>query len=97
MQILKGLLQVSLQDLGSFRGVWAFTRPPPTPPYPGLASTVLGQGVAVVLVLHQERLGARVFLLSQLMEEAAHSLQSHILGFETEAQRGRRRRPADAC
>lgn len=42
--------------------------------------------MAATLVLHQERLGALVCLLSQLTE-VAHSLQSYILEVELGAQR----------
>ena len=48
----------------------------------------MGQGVATALVLHfQETLGALMLLLVQFMEEVAHTLHSHVVKVEIEAQR----------
>lgn len=91
INIQKGLPRARLQDLGSFRGIGGFT------PLSWAGFCLLGQDMAALLVLHQERLGDLVFLLSQLTEEVAHTLQSHMVEFETAAQRERCRRPADAC
>ena len=49
---------------------------------------VLKEGVATVLVLHfQETLGAFMLLLVQFMEKVAHTLHSHTVKVEIEAQR----------
>lgn len=78
MKISKGLIQVLLQPNGSFHGVLGFTTL-----ILGEFLYILEEVTAPALVLHlQETLSALVLLLGQLVEEVAHTLQSHI--FEVE-------------
>ena len=87
MQIQKTLVQVLLQNQGSFHGVQSFP-----PLILGRLLDVLEEGAAPALVLHlQETLGALTLLLSQLAEEVAHTFQSHIVTVEIEALREGRR------
>ena len=83
MQIPKGLLQVPLQEKRGFHSILCFT-----PLILRWLLRVMGQGAAAVLVLHfQETLGAFMLLLVQFMEKVAHTLHSHTVKVEIEAQR----------
>lgn len=75
MQISKGLIQVLLQDHGSFHGIPSFT-----PLILGKLPTLLKENGPNVLVLDfQERPDALRLLLS-------HTLQNHFISVEIEAQ-----------
>lgn len=79
----KSLVQVLLQDRGSFHGVQGFMSL-----VLGWLLYVLEEGAVAALVLHlQVTFSSLALLLNQLIDEVAHSLQSHIVAVETEAQR----------
>ena len=83
MQIPKGLLQVLLQEKRGFHSILCFT-----PLILRWLLRVMGQGAVAVLVLHfQETLDALMLLLIQFMEKVSHTLHSHIVKVEIEAQR----------
>lgn len=79
-RIWKGLVQVLLQENGSFHSVLGFTLL-----ILRWLLHVLEEGVATTLVLHfQEMLQALALLLDQFIEKVAHTLQSHIVEVEIE-------------
>ena len=83
MKIPKGLLQFPLQKKRGFHSILCFI-----PLILRWLLCVMGQGAAAVLVLDfQETLGAFMLLLVQFMEKVAHTLHSHIVKVEIEAQR----------
>ena len=83
MQIQQGLIQVLLYEKGSFHSVLGFT-----PLILRWLLHVQEEGAAATLVLQfQETLRALVLLLGQFVKKVTHTLQSHIVAVEIEAQR----------
>ena len=80
MQIQKGLVQVLLQNHGGFHGMHSFT------PLIWVAYTHPGRG-RFCSAGFQETFDTLRLLLSQLVEEATHTLWSYIVVVVIEAKR----------
>ena len=82
-QIQQCLVQVLLRKNGSFHSILGFT-----PLILRRLPCIVEEGTAAALAWHfEETLGAVTLLLGQLAKEVAHTIQSHIVAGEIEAQR----------